>query len=176
MSVTNGNNFITYVRRDIGAFLICLLAVTLCFKAPFLVVVTSVMLPICLDNLVLENISFLICQHNHDIDFETFWIFRQLCQNSRTTLTYVALHFTTRSSAGNFYHCLELSRPKTYHCSFCLNLLFTYCNSLTTCSHGLSQAKDWLCLVSSLSMRQIKRTNASFCDRTNSKRYNGRPS
>lgn len=44
----------------------------LCFKAHFLVVVTSVMLPICLDNLVLENISFLICQHNHDIDFETF--------------------------------------------------------------------------------------------------------
>ena len=30
------------------------------------------MLPICLDNFVLENISFLICQHNHDIDFETF--------------------------------------------------------------------------------------------------------
>lgn len=29
------------------------------------------MLPFCLDNLVLENISFLICQHNHDIDFET---------------------------------------------------------------------------------------------------------
>lgn len=44
----------------------------LCFKAHFLVVVTSVMLPICLDNLVLENISFLICQHNHDIDFGTF--------------------------------------------------------------------------------------------------------
>ena len=76
------------------------------------------MLPICLDNLVLDNISFLICQHNHDIDFETFSIFRQLCQNSRTTLTYVALHFTTRSSAGNFYHRLELSRPKTYHYSF----------------------------------------------------------
>lgn len=46
---------------------------------------------------------------------------------------------------------------------------------MTTCSHGLSQAKDWLCLVSSLSMRRIKRTNASFCDRTDSKRYNGRP-
>lgn len=134
------------------------------------------MLPFCLDNLVLENISFLICQHNHDIDFETSSIFRQLCQNSRTTLTYVALHFTTRSPAGNFYHSLELSRPKTYHCSFCLKLLFSYCNSVTTCSHGLSQAKDWLCLVSSLSMRRIKRTNASFCDRTDSKRYNGRPS
>ena len=64
------------------------------------------MLPICLDNLVLENISFLVCQHNHDIDFETFEIFRELCKNSRTTLTYVALHFIHQnlsSSAGNFY-------------------------------------------------------------------------